>query len=200
VEPNDSVPPRSPPASLEPSTVERWFETILWRTRFLALFPVVFALLVALTVTVFASVDVVRLVGFAVQLTSGASEMELASGRLLLVAKVVKIVDLFLVSTFMIIFALGVYELFIGKIDAAERSEVASRLLLIHDIDDLKERLTKILLLILAMLYLEFALRLEPQTGLELLYLAVGTALTAFSLFLTQKGMKRTSGPPRGPC
>jgi uncharacterized membrane protein YqhA len=175
---------------------ERIFEWSIWNARFLALVPVVFALLVAIAVTIFATADVIRLVVYAFDLTA-AEDPQLSSGRLLLVAKVVKIVDLYLVSTFMIIFSLGLYELFISRIDPAERSELAGRLLRIHDLDDLKDRLTKILLLILAMLYLEFALRLQPSTGLELLYLGFGTMLIALALFLTQKGKGlKTAHPP----
>ena len=103
------------------------------------------------------------------------------------VAHVVKIVDLYLVATFMIVFSLGLYELFVGRIDAAERSEVGRRLLVIRDLDDLKDRLAKIVMLILAMLFLEFALRLAPGSYLDLLYLALGTTLIAAALLFTQK-------------
>ena len=103
------------------------------------------------------------------------------------VTKVVKVVDLYLVATFMLIFSMGLYELFIGKIDAAESSEVARRLLRVRDLDDLKDRLVKIVLLIITMLFLEHALLLQPRELLDLVYLGAGAALISISMFLTMK-------------
>jgi len=162
------------------------FERALWQSRYLVLVAIVASLGVAVVVLGFATADVLRFAAKAVALL-GLSEEELAGARLALVAKVVKIVDLYLVATFMLIFAMGLYELFIGRIEAAEESEVGARLLRIHDLDDLKDRLTKIVMLILAMLFLEFALKLTPGTYLELLQLALGGVLIAGALFLSRK-------------
>jgi uncharacterized membrane protein YqhA len=91
----------------------------------------------------------------------------------------------------MIIFALGLYELFVSKIEIAERSELASRLLLIRSVDDLKERLAKVVFLILIVRYFEFALDSTVNSPLDLLYLAVGIALVALSLYLTRSSEKK---------
>lgn len=168
------------------SALERVFEELLWGSRWLSVVAVTLSLVVAVVVFVLASADVVRLVAKGAALLLAPDEV-LSDARLALVARVVKIVDLYLVATFMIVFSLGLYELFVGRIDAAERSEVGRRLLLIRDLDDLKDRLAKIVMLILAMLFLEFALRLAPGSYLDLLYLALGTTLIAAALLFTQK-------------
>jgi uncharacterized membrane protein YqhA len=80
------------------------------------------------------------------------------------------------------------YELFVSRIDAAERSEFAPRLLLIRSIDDLKSRLAKVVFLILVVRYFEYALQSQVTTPLDLLYLAIGIALIALSLYLTNRG------------
>jgi uncharacterized membrane protein YqhA len=87
----------------------------------------------------------------------------------------------------MIIFALGLYELFIGKIEVIENSELASRLLLIRSLDDLKNRLAKVVFLILVVLYFERALEATVDSPLDLLYLAVGVFLIAAALYLTTR-------------
>lgn len=171
---------------LASSALERAFEGMLWGSRWLALVGVALSLVVSVVVFVLASADVGRLVLKGIELLA-VSDAVLSDARLALVARVVKIVDLYLVATFMIVFSLGLYELFIGRIDAAERSEVGRRLLVIRDLDDLKDRLAKIVMLILAMLFLEFALRLAPGGYLDLLYLALGTTLIAAALSLTHK-------------
>jgi uncharacterized membrane protein YqhA len=88
----------------------------------------------------------------------------------------------------MLIFAFGLYELFVSRIDAAERSEIAPRLLLIDNIDDLKARLANVVFLILIVRYFEYALQSDVNGPLDLLELAVGIALIALSLYLTSRG------------
>jgi uncharacterized membrane protein YqhA len=55
----------------------------------------------------------------------------------------------------------------------------------IENLDDLKDRLAKVVLLILIVKFFEQVLSLTFETPLELLYLAVGIALVAGALFLS---------------
>jgi uncharacterized membrane protein YqhA len=80
---------------------------------------------------------------------------------------------------------MGLYELFISKIEVAENSELASRILLIRSIDDLKDRLAKVIFLVLIVKYFEYALHGSYTTPLELLQLAAGILLLAGALWLT---------------
>jgi len=170
------------PAPTRPTpTFQRW----LWASRHLAVVPVVFAQVIALFVCGFATLDAIRLVAKAPAIVT-MSDTELVQVRLETIAKVVKIIDLYLVATFMVVFSLGLYELFIAKLAVAEDSEVAKRLLLIRDLDDLKDRLAKIVLLILALIFLEQVLRVPLTRPLDLLYLAVGTLLVAGALCLSR--------------
>jgi len=99
--------------------------------------------------------------------------------------EVVEVVDGYLLATIMLIFALGLYELFVSRIEIAEGSEFASRLLLIRSLDDLKDRLTKVVLVILVVKFFEYALRLEFRTSLDLLWLALGIMLVSAALWLS---------------
>ena len=60
---------------------------------------------------------------------------ERVSLRSATVTHVVEIVDGYLLATVLLIFALGLYELFISKIDLAESSESASNVLMITNLD-----------------------------------------------------------------
>ena len=84
-----------------------------------------------------------------------------------------------------LIFALGLYELFISRIDVAEGSEFAARLLLIRNLDDLKDRLAKVVLLILVVKFFEYALALHVERSLDLLWLGLGIALVATAVLLS---------------
>lgn len=166
---------------------ERAFEALLWNSRFLVLIAVIASLLVALAMFYITGVDVVALLrdlaGYAT-LDEGAAHGDV---RAHLVARIAQIVDGFLFAVILLIFALGLYELFISKIDPAEESEFASRILLIRSLDDLKDRLSKVVFLILVVRYFEFALQQHLNTPLEVLELAVGIALIGLSLYLTSR-------------
>ncbi|MDE2481677.1 MAG: YqhA family protein [bacterium] len=158
---------------------ERALERVLWSSRLLIFIAVVASLLISAMLFYVASADVVRLAHDVVAY-DGTTITHTA-----IVAHVAEIVDGYLFAAILVIFALGLYELFISRIEAAESSPIAQRLLLITSIDDLKERLAKVVFLILVVRYFQFALEHDPQTPLDLLELAVGIALIAFALFLT---------------
>lgn len=110
------------------------------------------------------------------------------------VTTIVKAVDEYLIAAILLLFALGLYELFIDRIDAAEDSEVTQRLLLIRSLDELKGRITSLVLLVLAIEFFWYALQLQYTSPLDLLYLAVGTLLISGALYL---GTKTPSGKQR---
>jgi len=166
--------------------VERFFERALWNSRLIVIVAVVASLVVALVMFYIATADSVFLVAEARHYVDPGNTAARQHLHLATVARVAEIVDGYLFATIMIIFALGLYELFIGKIEAAERSPTTARLLQIDNIDDLKERLAKVVFLILIVRYFEFALEAPIASALDLLYLAIGIALIALSLFLTR--------------
>ncbi len=165
--------------------VERLFERILWSSRLVVVVPVVASVVMAIAAFYLGTVDVVYLV------THLASYADIsrphANTRATLLAAIIRALDDYLLAAVLLIFALGLYELFIGKIDAAERDETASRLLLIRSIDDLKDRLAKVVLLVLIVEFLQSALAKPPTGALDLLYLAIGIALIGVALYLTSK-------------
>jgi uncharacterized membrane protein YqhA len=102
-------------------------------------------------------------------------------------ARITGVIDGYLFAVFMLIFGMGIYELFISKIDVAEHSEVAERILLIRSIDDLKDRLAKIVFLILIVKYFQYAIGQTYDTPQSLLLLAAGILLLAGALWLTSR-------------
>jgi uncharacterized membrane protein YqhA len=182
---------------------ERFFEGFLWRSRLVVLVPVVASLLVGIAMVAVATADVVRLSGdmIAYVLPSGAHATHAADpahaaeashaasqSRADIIARIVEVIDGYLLATIMLIFAFGLYELFISRIDAAEESEFAQRVLLIRSFDDLKDRLAKVVLLVLVVKFFEHGLRMDFSGALDLLYLAVGIALIGVAITLTHKG------------
>lgn len=168
--------------------IEAVFEGGLWGSRFVVLFAVVASLATALVMFFIATVDAWYLVSHMFEYASAdlAGEARL-DWRATAVTHVVEIVDGYLLATVLLIFALGLYELFISKIEAAEQSESASNVLIINSLDDLKTRLAKVILMILIVKFFEHAVSMEFKTPMDLLLLAGGIALLGVALFLTHE-------------
>jgi uncharacterized membrane protein YqhA len=167
--------------------IEALFERILWSSRLIVLVAVVASLVVSLVMFYVASVDAIQLVNHALHYYSEAMHDLAAKAELrtLIVAHVVEIVDGYLLAAIMLIFSLGLYELFISRIDIAEKSDLASRVLLIRSLDDLKDRLAKVILLVLVVKFFEYALQLQIEGAVDLLCLAGGIVLVSAALYLS---------------
>lgn len=167
-------------------SLEHIFESILWGSRLIILLPVVFGLLLAVGMFVVATVDALVLIGEMFSYMNPAlDEAARATLRLDTISEVVAVVDGYLLAAIMVIFSLGLYELFVNKIDRAENSEFATRLLLIRNLDDLKDRLANVIMLILIVKFFQQALNLKYENPNDLLALAVGVILIAGALYLS---------------
>ncbi len=184
-------------------TLERLFENVLWSSRFVVLLAVISSGLASLAVFYISTVDVCYMIGDLLHYGSPA----LSSGERLLmrdnmVRHVVAVVDGYLLGTVLLIFSLGLYELFISKIDPAHHDKAASKVLDIRNLDDLKNRLAKVVLMILVVRYFEHALEMKFHAPADLVYFAGGIALVGLALYLTHASETRPSheaqaGEPR---
>ncbi len=186
----------APEESGPKSFVVRLFEEGLWGSRLIVLVAVVFGLLLALGAFYLATVDVFYFFGYLreyadLSLGTGARE-ELRANA---ITAIVKAVDGYLIAAILLIFALGLYELFVSKLDAAERSGTLPRLLLIRSLDELKERISSLVLLVLVIEFFQRALKLEYTTPLDLLYFATGVLLVSGALYLGTKKPSKDKDP-----
>lgn len=174
----------------------RLFESGLWNSRFVVVAAVIASLLSALAMFYIATVDatymIIHLLHYADPQLDAAARIELRRDT---ITHVVEIVDGYLLATIMLIFALGLYELFIGSIEQAEGSETASNVLLIHNLDDLKTRLGKVILMILIVKFFEHAIRMDFHGPVDLLYLSGGIALIGLAMYLSHAGESHGASP-----
>src|SRR3569832_222055 len=171
--------------------LEKIFEGLLWDSRFVVLVAVIASLLASFSMFYIATVDAYYMISHLLEYASPALEAEQRSVlRSDTITHEVEIVDGNLLATVLLIFALGLYELFISKIDAAEESEGSSYVLLIHSLVDLKSRLAKVILMILFVKFFEHAFRMKFESPIDLLYLAAGIALIGLSLYLSHAADK----------
>ncbi len=162
---------------------ERIFEAFLWRTRWLVIFAVIFSLIASLSLFVVASVEILEPVESLILHGFHLGKVEHEE----LVGAIVGAIDLYLIATVLIIFSLGLYELFISRIDEAENDERSSRILAIHSLDDLKEKLAKVVLMVLIVTFFKYAIHIKYETPLETLYLAAGVLMLALALYFSHR-------------
>lgn len=182
--------------------LESVFETLLWNSRFVIIVAVVGSLLSGFAIFYMATVDVVNLFGHALHYADSSLTDEARKAlHDSTVTHIVEVVDGYLLATVMLIFSLGLYELFISDIDQAHGTKSSSKILVINNLDDLKSRLAKVILMILIVTLFEEALNMTLSTPLDLVYLGASIALIALALYLThasEHGMGKEEAPDAG--
>ncbi len=152
---------------------------ILAASRFLVLFAVAGSFAAFATLLVWGAVRTVAIVAHLL-----AAPDVSAKGLKTLSLAFIEIIDVFLLATVFYIVALGLYELFID-----DRIELPAWLA-IHDLEDLKVKLTSIVVVVLGVVFLGHAVKWDG--GVELLHLGAAIALVvgALTYFLSQKTRK----------
>lgn len=104
-----------------------------------------------------------------------------------LILSCIEVVDLFLLATVFYITALGLYELFID-----ERIKVPDWLE-IHTIDDLKTKLTSVIVVVLSVLFLSEVVRWNGGTNIFPLGAGIALVIAALTYFLSSQVKKPKS-------
>lgn len=150
--------------------LEEIFEWLIWNARMVMLLPVVSLLMGS--------------VYFAIQTLRDVLEGFLHPAQALTL--IVGAVDSALLAAVLVLFGLGLYELFISKIEIAQGHRFGQALI-IDSLDELKSKLGQVVLMILVVKFFEKALSYKIQQPLDLLYFAAGVALLALALWLVRK-------------
>jgi len=163
------------------SEITRRFEYTLYFTRFLTLLAVFGSLFAAIALFIKWSVIVVDgMIEFVTHITSPEYEH--------LLEMFVSSVDVFLFAMVLIIFGVGIYELFISKIDPVEKkADNRPTWMQVSNVDDLKASLGKVILMVLIVTFFKYSIEVEYGNVNDLLKLGVGIILIAGALFITNK-------------
>ncbi len=173
--------------------VENIFETLLFNTRFIVITAVLGSFVASVIMYVKGTLLVYNgLYLFIEQLINYNNVNE--HGGEALVTLLISSVDNYLFATVLLIFSMGLYELFISKIDPASRNpDSRPNWLNVKSLDDLKAALGKVILMILIVSFFEKSLDIQYQSSLDLLYLGVGIMLVSGALFLTHIQMNHST-------
>ncbi len=102
-----------------------------------------------------------------------------------LVADLLAIIDLLLIATVQVIVAVGLWELFIGRLDLPEGLRVGS-------LNELKTVLAELIVLVIAIKFVEKLI--NSSDALDVLYYAAGVSLVGLTLVASSLG-KKGPGP-----
>ena len=165
--------------------LEKLFEGTIWRSRFVVILAVIFGLIGAFVLFIVASLDIwgVAVYTFNTIITSAHPKNFHED----IVAGIIGAVDLYLIAVVMFIFAFGIYELFISEIDEASKDTKSSKILAIHSLDQLKDKIAKVIVMVLVVNFFQRVLHTEFTTALEMLYFALSIAALAVGLYFLGK-------------
>lgn len=163
------------------SDFTRQFEKCLYFSRYLTLLAVFGSLLSAIALFIKGSIIVIdALSEFVSNIGSPHYENMLEM--------FVSSVDVFLFAMVLIIFGVGIYELFITKIDPVlQKVDGRPSWMQISNVDDLKSSLGKVILMVLIVTFFKHSIEVEYGNVNDLLKLGFGIVLIALALFITSK-------------
>lgn len=169
--------------------IENLFEAAMWKTRFLVLSAVIFGLIGALVLFVVASMDIYGVAAYAFNTIVTSAHPEHFHEDI--VSGIIGAVDLYLIAVVMLIFSFGVYELFISPIDHSQVAKDDSKVLSITTLDQLKDKIAKVIVMVLVVNFFQRVLHTKYDGALEMLYFALAvTALSVGLFFLGKVGKK----------
>ncbi|MGP1450947.1 MAG: YqhA family protein [Wolinella sp.] len=161
------------------------FEQLLWNSRLFVIFAVVLSLLGAIALFFVASADIFKAALKTVSYYRGLLPAD-ADIHEILLSNIIMAVDLYLIAVVLLIFAFGLYELFIAKIEFVEE-QVSSKILEIHTLDQLKDKLAKVIVMVLIVSFFNRVLHMEMTNPLDMLYFAISIFALALALYFLHK-------------
>lgn len=166
--------------------IEKLFEQGLWSSRFIIILAVVFGLLGAIVLFAIASFDVYYTTSYVVNTYLTHAHPEGFHEQV--VGGIIGAVDLYLIGVVMIIFSFGLYELFISDIDPAKDEHgKENQLLAVHSLDQLKDKISKVIVMVLVVGFFQKVGHTVFTGALELLYLALSITAVAVGLYFLSK-------------
>ncbi len=159
---------------------------LLASSRYLIILAVIGSFVAGTVLLIFDVFDTIQLVA----LLDDSFENPATGGKLLMI-EAIQLVDLYLVAVVMFLIALGLFELFIDdRLDLPDWLEI-------HGINDLKEILISVIMVVMAVYFLSVVLSWEKGDN-SILYLGGGIAVMIFALtyFISQHSKKdKPAGP-----
>ena len=157
--------------------VENIFERALWSVRYIVLLGVIFCALAAIVLFIAGSSEIYQILAGYVQTGPHTlTHEEILVG-------IIGAVDFYLIGLVLIIFSFGMYELFISDIDIARIEGGFGSLLDIKNLDDLKNKIIKVIIMVLIVTFFQRILSMVFTTSMDMLAMAVSICLICVGVY-----------------
>ncbi|MDQ7732072.1 YqhA family protein [Halomonas sp. SpR1] len=182
----DASPPTPPKSPQQQGAWERRIETALWNSRFLVMLAVVPSLLGSLILFIVGTVDILTVVADVLRyyLIGGTPNIHES-----LVPDIIIAVDIYLIAIVLLIFGLGIYRLFVSRIDQAE-ARFPHHPFNVASLDQLKDKIARVVILAVIIEFFRAVVDIRFATPLEAIYLAISVLALAAALYLMSLGHK----------
>ena len=166
------------------------FEKMLLLCRLFVLLPVIFGLIGSISLFLTATYDMISLsknVLHALKILSFPEDLHSD-----LVSKIIGSVDLYLIAIVLLIFSFGLYELFISDMGSQNNKKKIElpAILSISSLDELKDKLAKVIVMVLVVSFFQHVLYIKFTTGLDMLYFALSISAISVGVYLMHKDNK----------
>lgn len=152
-------------------------ERVLWGSRWAVILAVLMSIVVAGVVLLMACADACHVAAMLYRYAPGSTGERSAS-----IAGAIEVVDGFLLSAVMLMFAIGLYSIFIGTVSPIPKTKVAA--LVIESLDELKGRLSKTIMLIIFVKLFGVVMMTQVDRAIDAVFLALAAMIAGGAMVL----------------
>ena len=152
--------------------IEKVFEAILWNSRFLVIIPVLVSLFIFVLLLVWILIKFFHL----------GEEIYFHGFTETVLSGVISILDISLLAVIILIFAWWIYELFVSEIDVDDEHTSKAKSLIIKSIDELKEKIGKVIVILLIVWLFKQMIIQAPKNVMEILFISLAILVIALAL------------------
>ncbi len=165
--------------------IEKPFETALFQCRFFVLLAVLGSMIAAITMFLKGCTELIQAVNaFFPQLLQF---QQTTTDDKAVIVSIIPAIDYYLFATVLLMFSMGIYELFISDLDPAIRGKKTKpNWLNFENLEDMKSHIGKVVMMILIVNFFQQAFNITYTVPSDLLYLGGAIFLVALSLLATQ--------------
>ena len=158
-------------------------EKLLWNVRYVTLLAVTLSIISSIYLMILGSWEILEAIIFYNPLIDSSIT---ENNEVLF--KIISSIDLFIIAIVLLIFGFGVYELFVSEIDFAH-SKFKDSTLIIRDLDQLKNKITKVIIIVLIVKFFERILKYSESftSTTDILYFGLSILSICIGYYILNK-------------
>lgn len=169
------------------SKLEQIFESLIWKSRLILIIAVIFNIIGAIFFVLQGSWDILHMLAVITGITDANDHVSHEYFTMVFVGAL----DNYLIALVLLVFGFGIYEIFISNIENFSDKHPAAKVLEVHSLGDLKEKLAKVIVMVLIVSLFKKSIEFKYEEPIEILILAGSIFLVSLSLYFIGKSDKK---------